>query len=106
MIRVSAKQILSISLRRLSSRIVYFGMYIGSKDSDYDINSGFLGNNTNSVPLKIKNNILRFHLNVNWICSIYRIFPKIVLSLNFKIEFTFSLYFNTLTNQLSYKGIY
>ena len=42
----------SISLLSDSSRIVYFGMYMGSKGSELTINSGDLGRSTNSVPLK------------------------------------------------------
>lgn len=48
---VSAKHIRSISLLKLSSKIVYFGIYIGSNGSLWSIKSGEFGNNTKSVPL-------------------------------------------------------
>ena len=51
LINVSAKQILSISLLRDSSKIEFLGIYIGSNASELFKNSGFLGNSWNSVPL-------------------------------------------------------
>jgi len=48
---VSAKQILSISLLKDSSRIFYLGIYIGSYGSADIKNSGFLGSKIKSVPV-------------------------------------------------------
>jgi hypothetical protein len=62
--RVSAKHIRSISLLRLSSRMVYLGIYMGSKGSWWLTKLGELGRRTKSVPLLKLKAIYTF-----WRCS-------------------------------------